>query len=90
MHRATAYRDSPTPQSLLADAALQVIAPDFATAFTEGTSPRPIPPTRVALMDAAVRTMAELMFKEESDVPDQRPAHGRPVVRGKGPAPSRL
>lgn len=66
VHRATAYRYFPTPQSLLADAALQVIAPDFATAFTEGHFTAADPADPAALMDAAVRTMAELMFKEEA------------------------
>lgn len=66
VHRATAYRYFPTPQSLLADAALQVITPDVATAYTEGHFTGADPADPVALIDAAVRTMAELMFKEEA------------------------
>ena len=66
VHRATAYRYFPTSQSLLADAALEVAVPDFDRAFTEGHFAGVDPADAAELMDAAVRTMAELMFTEEA------------------------
>ena len=56
----------PTSQSLLADAAMEVVAPDVDRAVTEGHFAGVDPADAAGLMDAAVRTMAELMFKEEA------------------------
>lgn len=66
VHRATAYRYFPTSQSLLADAALQVVTPDFTRVFSEGYFAGTHPADAAGLMDAAVRTMADLMFAEEA------------------------
>jgi AcrR family transcriptional regulator len=66
VHRATAYRYFPTTQSLLADAALVVVSPDFAKAFHEGHFAQTDPADAVGLIDAAVQTLAELMFTEEA------------------------
>jgi AcrR family transcriptional regulator len=66
VHRATAYRYFPTPRLLLADAALQVITPDFDRVFAQGHFAGVDPADPAGLMDAAVRTMADLMFKEEA------------------------
>jgi AcrR family transcriptional regulator len=66
VHRATAYRYFPTAQSLLADAALQVITPDFGRVFSQGHFAGVDPADAAGLMDAAVRTTAELMFTEEA------------------------
>jgi AcrR family transcriptional regulator len=66
VHRATAYRYFPTPQLLLADAALQAITPDFGQVFAEGLFAGVDPADAAGLMDAAVRTMAEVMFAEEA------------------------
>jgi AcrR family transcriptional regulator len=66
VHRATAYRYFPSAQSLLADAALRTITPDFGRVFSEGHFADADPADAAGLMDAAVRTMAELMFTEEA------------------------
>lgn len=66
VHRATAYRYFPNPQSLLADAALQAVVRDDDTAFSEGYFADIDPADAAGLMDAAVRTVAELMFAEEA------------------------
>ena len=66
VHRATAYRYFATSQLLLADAALQVITPDFDRVFTEGHFAGVDPADTAGLMDAAVQTMAEVMFAEEA------------------------
>lgn len=61
VHRATAYRYFPTPQSLLADTALRAGTPDERDVF-EGVDPR----DPLALIDAAVREIGEFMFREEA------------------------
>lgn len=66
VHRATAYRYFPTSESLLADAAMEVVTPDVDRAVTEGHFAGVNPADAAGLMDAAVRTMAELMFTEEA------------------------
>ena len=61
VHRATAYRYFPTPQSLLADTALRAGTPDERDVF-EGVDPC----DPLALIDAAVLEIGELMFREEA------------------------
>jgi AcrR family transcriptional regulator len=61
VHRATAYRYFPTPQSLLAEAALTAGDPDVDETF------RGVPHTdALALMDAGVRAVSAYMFREEA------------------------
>jgi AcrR family transcriptional regulator len=66
VHRATAYRYFPTPQSLLAEAALEIVSPDFGRTFSEGYFADVEPNDALGLMDAGVRTLSELMFREEA------------------------
>ena len=61
VHRATAHRYFPTPQSLLADATLTVNAPRPADIYRGVSADDPI-----ALMDAGVRAVSEYMFREEA------------------------
>jgi hypothetical protein len=61
VHRATAHRYFPTPQSLLADATLEVNDPRPADAYRGVSADDP-----VALMDAGVRAVSEYMFREEA------------------------
>lgn len=61
VHRATAYRYFPTPQSLLADTALRVGTPDERQVFAGVDERDP-----VALIDAAVCAIGEFMFREEA------------------------
>jgi len=66
VHRATAYRYFPTTQSLLAEVAIEIVTPDFDQTFAEGHFTGVDSSDAVALMDAGVRTLAELMFNEEA------------------------
>jgi len=61
VHRATAYRYFPTPQSLLADAVLRVGTPDVDEMF-RGVDPE----DPVALIAAAVDFVSEYMFRQEA------------------------
>ncbi len=61
VHRATAYRYFPTPQSLLADAALTAGDPDQDETYRDVPGDDPL-----ALMDAGVRTVSDYMFREEA------------------------
>jgi hypothetical protein len=61
VHRATAHRYFPTPQSLVAEATLTVGDPDPADAYRGIAHDDP-----VALMDAGVRVVSEYMFREEA------------------------
>lgn len=61
VHRATAHRYFPTPQSLLADATLEVNDPRPAEVYRGVSADDP-----VALMDAGVRAVSEYMFREEA------------------------
>jgi hypothetical protein len=61
VHRATAHRYFPTPQSLVAEATLTVGDPDPTDAYRGVASDDP-----VALMDAGVRAVSEYMFREEA------------------------
>jgi AcrR family transcriptional regulator len=61
VHRATAYRYFPTPQSLLVDAWLTARAPEPADLYRDVPADDP-----VALMDAGVRGIAEYMFRDEA------------------------
>jgi hypothetical protein len=61
VHRATAHRYFPTPQSLVAEATLTVGDPDPAEAY-RGVSPE----DPVAMMDAGVRAVSAYMFREEA------------------------
>lgn len=61
VHRATAYRYFPTPQSLLADAVLRVGTPDVKEMF-RGVDPE----DPVALIAAAVDFVSEYMFRQEA------------------------
>jgi AcrR family transcriptional regulator len=61
VHRATAHRYFPTPQSLVAESTLTVGDPDPAEAYVG------VPPDDpVALMDAGVRAVSAYMFREEA------------------------
>jgi hypothetical protein len=61
VHRPTAHRYFPTPQSLVAEATLTVGDPDPAEGY------RGVPPEDpVALMDAGVRAVTAYMFREEA------------------------
>ena len=66
VHRATAYRYFPTTQSLLAEVAIEIVTPDFDRTFAEGHFTGVDSSDAVALMDAGIRTLAELMFNEEA------------------------
>jgi hypothetical protein len=61
VHRATAHRYFPTPQSLLADATLAVNDPRPADVYRGVSADDP-----VALMDAGVRAVSDYMFREEA------------------------
>lgn len=61
VHRATAYRYFPTPESLLSEAALTVGAPDPDATFAQIAPNDPI-----ALIDAAVRSVAQYSFRNEA------------------------
>ena len=61
VHRATAYRYFPTPQSLLVDAWLTARAPQPADLYRDVPADDPL-----ALMDAGVRGIAEYMFRDEA------------------------
>ena len=61
VHRATAHRYFPTPQSLVAEATLTVGDPDPAEAYRGVPTDDP-----VALMDAGVRAVSDYMFREEA------------------------
>jgi hypothetical protein len=60
VHRATAYQYFATAQSLLADAGLAVVTPDFDRVFSKGHFASADPADPAGLMDAAVHTVAEV------------------------------
>jgi hypothetical protein len=61
VHRATAHRYFPTPQSLVAEATLTVGDPDPAETYRGIERGDPL-----ALMDAGVRAVSAYMFREEA------------------------
>lgn len=61
VHRATAYRYFPTPESLLVDASLSAGTPDIGEVFGGISADDP-----VALIEAAVRAVARYSFEEEA------------------------
>jgi hypothetical protein len=61
VHRATAHRYFPTPQSLVAEATLTVGDPDPAEAYRGVRMDDPL-----AVMDAGVRAVSGYMFREEA------------------------
>jgi AcrR family transcriptional regulator len=61
VHRSTAYRYFPTPESLLADATLTAFAPSEDSVFA-GVAPD----DPAALIEAAVRAVAAYSFREEA------------------------
>lgn len=61
VHRSTAYRYFPTPESLLADATLTAFAPSEDSVFAGVAPDDPL-----ALIEAAVRAVAAYSFREEA------------------------